>query len=112
MVTEIKIRTDELESILLLAIIWNGLMDEKSYSSAEESIKKIITGRVKLYRIVTEEKVSPKSIAGGISMYRYIWALENEHYIEFYINESGEGLLYAVFDTERSSDELKRMIEG
>jgi len=40
MVTEIKIRTDELESILLLAIIWNGLMDEKSYSSAEESIKK------------------------------------------------------------------------
>ncbi|MFO7730076.1 MAG: hypothetical protein R6V86_04860 [Spirochaetia bacterium] len=113
MITKIEIKPESLESVLLLGMIWNGLIDEEPYKSIEKILEGIIKGRIGLYRFeeyLPESK--PKSITGLLSLYRYIMVLADGHYQEFSINESSAGVLYAEFDSVKSNTELRLKFES
>jgi hypothetical protein len=113
MITKIEIRTDSLESVLLLGMIWNGLVDEEQYVKIENTLKGIMEGSISIYRIEEDTpKANPKSLTGSLSLYRYIMVLGDGEYKEFLINESDEGVFYAEFDSLKSNAELRQKFEA
>lgn len=113
MITKMEIKPESLESVLLLGMIWNGLIDEEQYTSIEKTLEGIQKGRIGLYRYeedIPESK--PKSITALLSLYRYVMVLGNGEYKEFIINESDEGVLYSEFDSVKSNAELRQKFES
>ncbi|MCF7949961.1 MAG: hypothetical protein K9M94_15340 [Spirochaetia bacterium] len=113
MITKIEFKPDSLESVLLLGMIWNGLIDEEPYTKIEKTLKSIMKGLIEMYRFeegLPESK--SKSLTASLSLSRYIMVLGDGEYKEFLINESDEGVLYAEFDPEKSNAELQQKFES
>ncbi|MDZ7792222.1 MAG: hypothetical protein U5P10_00605 [Spirochaetia bacterium] len=113
MITKIEIKPDSLESVLILGMIWNGLVDEEQYIKIEKTLEAIMKGRIGIYRFEAAPPESkPKSLTASLSLYRYVMVLGEGEYREFFINESDEGVFYAEFDSGKSNEELRQKFES